>query len=130
MTQTCKIPATPRAAAACCRSIDGLLEVALFRALGDATRLRLFSCLVKCARPCSVSEIAECCDVDLSVVSRHLRTLADAGVIVAEKEGRTVSYTVAWERLAATLRALAVAIEECCAGGRPAVTPSKGKSHG
>lgn len=103
-------------------ALDALLEPGLFRALGDPTRVLLLRCLAKCARPCSVSEIAECCDVDMSVVSRHLRVLAGAGVVHAEKRGREVLYAARYDHVAGLLRALAKAFESCglgdgCAGG-------------
>lgn len=106
-------PATPRHAAACCRPIDDLLEPALFKALSDPTRLSLIACIAKCARGCSVGEVAECCSVDFSVVSRHLTLLARAGVLDATKQSRTVFYSVRYTELSRTLRALADAIDDC-----------------
>ena len=50
----------------------------------------------------------------MSVVSRHLAILKDAGVIDAEKRGKAVYYAVRYERLADTFRAIAGAIESCC----------------
>ncbi|MCX5651004.1 MAG: metalloregulator ArsR/SmtB family transcription factor [Planctomycetota bacterium] len=118
-------PRTPRQAAACCRPVDDLLEPALFKALGDPTRVRLLACVAKCGRACSVSEVAECCSVDLSVVSRHLQALARAGLIEPSRSGRTVSYAVRYSEVVAKFRALADAIQECapekspcCEGGR------------
>lgn len=118
-------PRTPRQAAACCRPVDDLLEPALFKALGDPTRVRLLACVAKCGRACSVSEVAECCSVDLSVVSRHLQALARAGLIEPSRSGRTVSYAVRYAEVVAKFRALADAIQECapekspcCEGGR------------
>ncbi len=107
-------PASPKQAAACCRPIDGLLDPALFKALSDPTRVSLLACLAKCGRACAVGEVAECCSVDLSVVSRHLAALADAGVLEAEKKGRTVFYRVRFQELVGALRALSDAIEDCC----------------
>lgn len=92
--------------------MDALLDPAVFKALADPTRAGLLACLIKCGRPCTVSEIAECCSVDVSVVSRHLAALARAGLLDAAKQGRTVSYAVRAEHLCATLRALADAIEQ------------------
>jgi ArsR family transcriptional regulator, arsenate/arsenite/antimonite-responsive transcriptional repressor len=94
--------------------LDGLLNPDIFKALSDPTRLRLLACLAKCARPCSVGAVAECCAVDLSVVSRHLSALEDAGVLESAKPGRTGSYRVRFGELAAMFRALADAIDECC----------------
>lgn len=94
--------------------VDGLLSVEFFKALSDETRVSLLGCLVKCGRACSVGEIAECCSVDLSVVSRHLRMLERAGLIESEKKGRVVSYRVRYAEWSRALRALAAAIESCC----------------
>jgi ArsR family transcriptional regulator len=110
-------PSTPRQAAKVSRPIDGLLDPEVFKALSDPTRLRLLACLAKCGRACSVGEVAECCAVDLSVVSRHLSALADAGVVESTKEGRSVSYRVRFADMAGMFRSLADALEECCPEG-------------
>jgi ArsR family transcriptional regulator len=110
-------PLSPATAAACRRKIDRLLDPELFKALADATRVKLLACLAKCGRACSVGEVAACCDVDLSVVSRHLSHLARAGVVEAEREGRAVLYRVRYGGLSKALRELADAIDECCPEG-------------
>jgi ArsR family transcriptional regulator len=107
-------PGTPRQAARVSRPIDGLLNPDVFKALSDPTRLRLLACLAKCGRACSVGEVAGCCAVDLSVVSRHLSALEDAGVLESNKEGRSVSYRVRFAEMAGMFRSLADALEECC----------------
>lgn len=106
-------PASPRQAARRKGPVDDLLDPELFKALSDPTRVLLLRCLLKCGRPCSVSEVAECCDVDFSVVARHLSLLARAGVLEARKEGRTVWYTPCCDALATTFRSLATAIAQC-----------------
>jgi DNA-binding transcriptional ArsR family regulator len=106
--------ASPKAAAGRTSALDRRLDTGLFKALADPTRTRLLACLVKCHRACSVSEVAECCSVDFSVVARHLALLAREGVLEAEKRGRTMWYTPRGEDLCARLRALATAIEEWC----------------
>ncbi|MCX5658932.1 MAG: metalloregulator ArsR/SmtB family transcription factor [Planctomycetota bacterium] len=108
MTQISKKkPRTPREAAGCCGPIDELLDPDLFKGLSDPTRLRLLGCLAKCRRACAVSELAECCSVDLSVVSRHLALLERAGVVESAKQGRTVFYSVRYAELILKLRSLA-----------------------
>ncbi len=106
-------PASPRQAARRKARVDSLLDPELFKALGDPTRVLLLRCLLKCKRACSVSEVAECCDVDFSVVARHLSLLARAGVLESKKEGRTVWYTPRCEELAGIFRDLADAIDDC-----------------
>lgn len=106
-------PATPRLAARRCGPLDELLDPVLFKALSDPTRVTLIGCIAKCARGCSVGEVAECCSVDISVVSRHLALLARSGVLEVERQGRTVFYRVRYAELGRSLRSLAKAIEEC-----------------
>lgn len=106
-------PANPKHAAACCGPIDQALDPALFKALADPTRVLLLACIAKCGRGCSVGEVAECCAVDVSVVSRHLSLLARSGVLQATKQGRSVLYSVPYESLGRRLRAIAEALEEC-----------------
>ncbi len=126
MTQTCKIPRSPKVAASLLAEIDQLLAVELFRALSDPTRNKLLACLAKCGRPCSVSEVAECCHVDLSVVSRHLSILAAAEILESYKEGRTVFYKVKFDSVTTVLRNLAQAFEDCCAGNAKVLAIKKG----
>ena len=107
---------TPKQAAGRPAAIDARLDADLFKALSDPTRLILLACLSKCGRACSVGEVAECCAVDMSVVSRHLSMMEDAGILQARKEGRTVFYSVRYRELTGMLRALADAIDQCCPG--------------
>lgn len=136
MVQSCKRqsarrPRTPRAALSCRGPIDGLLDAGLFKALGDERRVAIVACLAKCGRACTVGEIAECCNVDLSVVSRHLAVLADAGVLDSDRQGRQVLYRVRFESLSTQLRRLADAIDACrCVGpgGGCGCAPSGGNA--
>jgi ArsR family transcriptional regulator len=110
-------PSTPRQAAARSGPIDESLDAELFKALSDPTRAALVACIAKCGRGCAVTEVAECCSVDLSVVSRHLAQLARAGVLESEREGRMVRYRVRYRELTRSLRALADALDQCCPDG-------------
>jgi ArsR family transcriptional regulator len=106
-------PLTPREAAICSSPIDAQLDSGLFRGLCDPTRLLLLGCLAKCGRRCTVSEVAGCTSVDLSVVSRHLSLLEGAGVVESTRQGRTVYYSVKYSELSARFRALADALDVC-----------------
>jgi ArsR family transcriptional regulator len=108
---------SPKQAARRASLIDKALDPDLFKALSDPTRVQLVACLAKCRRMCSVTEVADCCSVDFSVVSRHLSMLADAGVLESRKEGRTMFYRVQYKRLCASLRGIADAFEDCCPDG-------------
>jgi ArsR family transcriptional regulator len=115
------MPVTTKSTASAFRrraSFDKMLDPGLLRALAEPNRTSLLSCLLKCGRPCSVSEIAACCDLDFSVVSRHLQSLARCGLVVAAKRGRTVWYSAAGDVLSAYLRRLADAVDELTASER------------
>lgn len=106
-------PQTPKQAACSTGPLDELLDPAIFKALSDPTRLAMLACIAKCGRGCSVTEIAECCSIDLSVVSRHLSLLAAADILDLNKQGRTVTYTVRYQSLVRTFRAIADALLDC-----------------
>lgn len=91
-----------------------LLPLDLFKALSEPNRAAILAALVEARGRKTVSEIAECCTVDLSVVSRHLAVLRAAGVLEARKQGRQVQYRVRVAPLVAYLRRLADSLEACC----------------
>lgn len=57
-----------------------------FSALSDPTRREILRRLAKGER--SVTELAEPFEVSLPAISKHLRVLEEAGLLVQEKEGR------------------------------------------
>ncbi len=63
---------------------------------------------------CTVGQLADGSGVDLSVVSRHLAVLREAGVIKCEKQGKEVWCTVQTGEVAQILRDLADALDACC----------------
>ncbi len=73
---------------------DEALELiaARFRVLGEANRLRLINALQ--AGEKSVSELMEATGLAQANVSRHLQTLADAGILARRKEGLKVIYSI------------------------------------
>ncbi|RMH13642.1 MAG: ArsR family transcriptional regulator [Planctomycetota bacterium] len=119
-------PATPASATRVRAAIDDRLDQQLFKALSDPTRLLVLSCLIKCGRPCSVSEVAECCNVDFSVVNKHMKVLAAAGVLSAEKRGRTVWYAARCGDLCDRFAQLIDAIAEWC----PNLPEADHRTHG
>lgn len=98
----------------CCGGLADLLPTKLFKALCDPSRVTILTSLAESCEPQTVSEVATCCPTDLSVVSRHLGMLREAGIVEAEKRGRQVFYRVRYAELASVLRNMADAIEACC----------------
>jgi DNA-binding transcriptional ArsR family regulator len=63
-----------------------------FSALADPTRRQIFERLARRPRP--VGELADGLPVSRPAVSQHLRVLADAGLVVATREGNRRLYRV------------------------------------
>lgn len=62
----------------------------MFKALSDPTRRRVLQLLRK--RPMSAGEISEHFSVSKPTMSAHFSVLQNAGLIEAEKTGRTILY--------------------------------------
>lgn len=65
----------------------------LFKVLGSETRLRLLGLLEE--EPSTVGRLVERAGISQPLVSQHLRTLREAGLVSATRAGREVTYTVA-----------------------------------
>jgi len=98
----------------CCSGLASLLSPKLFKALSDPMRLSLLVRLAEGRKPCTVGKVAEGSGIDMSVVSRHLAVLRDAGIIQCEKQGKEVWCAVQTSFVAKVLRDLADALETCC----------------
>ena len=98
----------------CCGDLQHVLSPQLFKALCDRTRLSILVRLAERCEEMTVSEVASCCPINISVVSRHLATLRDAGIVESAKRGKEVYYSVRAAALVRTLREIADAIERCC----------------
>ena len=83
----------------------------LLKALGEVNRLSLVCRLCECATPQNAMCLCECCSVDASGVSRHLKVLTQEGIVSVEKRGRERSYSLNRASVAMRLRELADKIE-------------------
>lgn len=81
------------------------------KAIGEFNRLSLVYKLCQCETPQNVMCLCECCDVDASVVSRHLKILAQEGIVKFDKKGRERAYALDRKNVATKLRDFANQIE-------------------
>ncbi len=116
VTQMSKRTGTKRDAP-CCSGLQGLLSPRLFKALADPKRIELLIRMAEEQEPCTVGHVAEGAGIDLSVVSRHLAVLREAGVIKCEKRGKQVWCVVQTGAITKVSRDLADALEACCPDG-------------
>jgi ArsR family transcriptional regulator len=99
-TKCCSVLAAPLKEAEAADLADA------FAALADPVRLRLLSL---------IASAGECCSCDLEAplgksqptISHHTKALAHAGLIVGEKRGRWMWWTIVPDRLATIRAALA-----------------------
>ena len=73
------------------------LQAKLFRGFGDPSRLGILDALR--GGPLTVSEIVETTGLSQPNVSNHLGCLRDCGLVVAEQEGRYVTYHLSDDRV-------------------------------
>src|SRR5690242_20402878 len=69
------------------------MVAARFRVLGEPNRLRLIIALEKGGR--NVTRLVDATGLTQANVSRHLRTLTDAGILQRRREGQNVVYSIA-----------------------------------
>ena len=86
-----------------------------FRTLGDETRLTILYYLLEhsyCA--CDFALLTE---KDQTTVSKHLRVLVEAGILISEKRGRNIIYSLRNEEIRKILLLLGIGeIIPCCKG--------------
>ncbi|WP_198011475.1 helix-turn-helix transcriptional regulator [Synechococcus sp. PCC 7335] len=83
----------------------------LLKALGEFNRLSLVYKLCQCKAPQNAMCLCECCSVDASGVSRHLKVLAQEGIVSSERKGREIQYSLNRGEVSKRLRKLADIIE-------------------
>jgi DNA-binding transcriptional ArsR family regulator len=74
-----------------------LLHATICQAMADPVRILIVYALSE--RPMYVHELAEALQKPQSTVSRHLRTLRDTRVVLAERDGTSVKYSLADARV-------------------------------
>ncbi|MGA7329361.1 MAG: metalloregulator ArsR/SmtB family transcription factor [Rhodomicrobium sp.] len=67
-------------------------QINLFQALADPARLRIVEAMK--SGECAVGDIVERMDIHQSGVSRHLRILAEAGIVQMRPEGQKRLYSL------------------------------------
>lgn len=83
-------------------------------ALAQETRLSVFRLLVRASKEgLSAGEIAEALSVPAPTLSFHLKELTQAGLVEAQREGRSIRYALRAEQMRDFLGFLS---EDCCQG--------------
>ena len=69
--------------------------VDIFKALSDATRIRILHLFIRAKCELCVCELTDSLEVPQYNISRHLKILKHAGLLTAEKDGRWVYFRLA-----------------------------------
>jgi ArsR family transcriptional regulator len=89
------------------------VSTALFHALSDEKRLRILA-LLRTGEHC-VCELTESLDLPQSLLSFHLRTLKEAGLVLDRREGRWVYYSL----VGSALEEAKAVLEDLCVEPAP-----------
>ncbi len=68
-------------------------DVALLSALADPVRLAIVRQLSTASDVCAC-DFTECCSVSQPTISHHLKVLREAGVVVSERQGTNIIYSL------------------------------------
>lgn len=92
--------------------MDNVSAAQGFSAMGSESRLEVLRCLVKAGEDgLLVGEIQSRTAIPASTLAHHLKFLASAGLIISEKNGRTITNRAAFSHLESLA---AFILEECC----------------
>ena len=86
-------------------------DIALLAALADPVRLSFVRQLADNDGVCAC-DFSECCTVSQPTISHHLKVLRDAGVVVSERRGTNIIYSLSpdfsrrWSAIGASLAGL------------------------
>ena len=89
--------------------------IAALAALAHETRLDVFRLLVRAGREgLAAGAVAEALEIPPATLSFHLKELRNAGLVLAEREGRSIRYAPDFASMSALVGYLG---ENCCRGG-------------
>ncbi|MEI5688855.1 ArsR/SmtB family transcription factor [Sphingomonas kyungheensis] len=101
--------------------MDKNLAITALGALAQGTRLDVFRLLVRHEPDgLAAGDIARQCDVPQNTMSAHLGILARAGIVRAERHGRSIIYRADLDGLRALTLFL---VKDCCAGSPDVCAP-------
>jgi len=85
---------------------DAARRAAVFKALGEPTRLRMVDFLRRHRGEATGREVAEHAGISLALLCHHADALVDAGVVLKRKEGQTSYWRINAEVLGGIIRYL------------------------
>jgi DNA-binding transcriptional ArsR family regulator len=95
--------------------------VTALSALAHEGRLEIFRLLVRAGEPgLAAGEIARATGVLPNTLSSNLNILAGAGLVTSRREGRSIIYSAAYDRMR---ELLAYLMEDCCGGNAAICAP-------
>jgi DNA-binding transcriptional ArsR family regulator len=74
------------------------MEYAIIDAFSNRVRLKLLCCLSKGGK--NVQELIDTCNLAQSAVSQHLVKLKKSGLVINEREGKHVYYSITYSKIA------------------------------
>ena len=92
--------------------LAGNLDSKFFKSLSESVRQQLLKYLMLNGRS-DIGTIAGHLPQDRSVISRHLQLMQDAGILICEKEGRFVYYSINGPEFLAKLESLVDQVRAC-----------------
>ena len=106
--------------------MENTVAMRAFLALGQESRLNIFRLIVqRGAEGLYPSQIQELLGMPAATLSFHLRELANAGLLLVERQSRNLIYRANGKL---TQDLLSFLVDNCCGGKSCAIAPRKPKS--
>ena len=94
--------------------MDNTAAIDIFSALAQSTRLDAFRLLVQHEpEGLAAGELSRLLNVPHNTLSAHLGVLSRAGLVVSQRQSRSIIYRASLDQMQATLAFL---VRDCCAG--------------
>ncbi len=90
----------------------------IYKALGDATRFKIFMALAQSREKMCVNAIAARLKMSQPAVSQHLKILKAAGIALASREGHRIHYTIDREYVRAFMQKVIGLVQKPEAGSK------------
>jgi DNA-binding transcriptional ArsR family regulator len=101
--------------------MEATTAIAALSALAHPGRLEAFRLLVRAGpQGMAAGEIARATGSLANTLSTNLNVLAGAGLVTSRRDGRSIIYSAAYERMS---ELLAFLMEDCCAGNPDICAP-------
>jgi ArsR family transcriptional regulator len=85
--------------------------IEILKGLGDTTRFRILQSLSQCGNNLCVSALADQLKISQPVISQHLKVLKNAGIVIANRKGYHIHYSINLDCISSLINQISIIID-------------------